>query len=70
MALLAQLDALGFHPSFILCLIEALSSVGRTLEADCLFQEMIWFFGFEPRIKLYNAFFRGFLKKGLFRSSG
>ena len=68
MSLLAKLDALGFHPSFVsyAYLIEALGSVGRTLEADCLFQEMRGF-GFKPRTKLYNVLLRGCLKKGMCR---
>ena len=65
-SLLAKLYTLGFHPSFVsyAYLIEALGSVGRTLEADCLFQEMRGF-GLKPRTKLYNVLLRGCLKKGL-----
>ncbi|KAL6144115.1 hypothetical protein ACLB2K_054810 [Fragaria x ananassa] len=66
MALLAQMEAIGLRPNSVSYsyLIDALGSIGRTLEADVLFQEMI-FLGFRPRIKLYNVLLRGFLKKGL-----
>ncbi|XP_062083920.1 putative pentatricopeptide repeat-containing protein At5g36300 [Humulus lupulus] len=62
MTLLARLDAMGFHPSFVsyAYLIEAIGSVGRTLEGHCLFQEMTWV-EFEPKVKLYNVLLRGFL---------
>ncbi|XWS58790.1 hypothetical protein CRYUN_Cryun08bG0063900 [Craigia yunnanensis] len=64
--LVAQLEALGFHPNSISSgfLIESLGSFGRTLEADALFQEMMCL-GFKPRKRLFNALLKGFLRKGL-----
>lgn len=68
MALLAQMEALGFRPNLIsyIHLIEALGSIGRTSEAEAVFQEMICS-GFKPRVKMYNVLLRVFLKKGLLR---
>ncbi|CAN4109252.1 unnamed protein product [Withania somnifera] len=58
--------SLGFHPSFVSysCLISAIGSVGRTLEADAIFQEMLCSF-LKPRIKVFNTLLRSFLRKGL-----
>ncbi|CAL5408064.1 unnamed protein product [Camellia sinensis] len=68
MALLAQMEALGFRPNAVsyTFLITALGNVGRTLEADAIFQDMIRL-GFKPGRKVYNVLLRGFLKKGLLR---
>lgn len=66
MPLLAQMEAKGYRLNLISCcfFIEALGSVGRTLEAEMLFQEMIYS-GFKPRLSLYNVLLRALLKKGL-----
>lgn len=66
MPLLAQMEAKGYQLSSLpySSLIEALGRVGRTLEAEMLFQEMIYS-GFKPRLNLFNVMLRGFLKKGL-----
>ena len=61
MTLLAQLEALGFQPNLIsyTLLIEALGNIGRTLEAEAVFHEMICS-GFKPRVKVYNVLLRVF----------
>ncbi|KAI9156899.1 hypothetical protein LWI28_013794 [Acer negundo] len=66
MSLLGNMEAVGFRPNLVSygSLIEALGSVGRTLEADALFQELVSF-GLKPKLRLYNVLLRGFLKKGL-----
>ena len=68
MALLAKLEALGIHPIFVsyTCLIDTLGSAGRTLEADRLFQEMI-FLEFKTRIKLNNVLLIRYLIEGFLR---
>ncbi|XP_018483210.2 putative pentatricopeptide repeat-containing protein At5g36300 [Raphanus sativus] len=67
MSLLAELDSLGSHPEPLsyVTLIETLSDLGRTLEADALFQEAIRFglHGSYP-LRLYNALLGGYLRKG------
>ncbi|CDY64953.1 BnaCnng45620D [Brassica napus] len=67
MSLLAELDSLGSQPdprSYV-TLIETLSALGRTLEADALFQEVIrsGLHGSYP-LRLYNALLGGYLRKG------
>ncbi|KAG7014862.1 Pentatricopeptide repeat-containing protein, mitochondrial, partial [Cucurbita argyrosperma subsp. argyrosperma] len=66
MSLLSHMEAVGLHASVAsyTYLIEAHGNVGRTLEADILFQEMISF-GRTPRTTVCNALLRGFLRKGL-----
>ncbi|KAH0721750.1 hypothetical protein KY290_006167 [Solanum tuberosum] len=68
MRLLSEMEALGFHPSFVSysSLIAALGSVGRTSEADAIFQEMLCS-SRKPRIKVFNILLRSFLRKGLLR---
>ncbi|CAN7016020.1 unnamed protein product [Brassica oleracea var. botrytis] len=67
MSLLAELDSLGSQPdprSYV-TLIETLSALGRTLEADALFQEVIrsGLHGSYP-LRFYNALLGGYLRKG------
>lgn len=71
MAILAQMEALGFHPSVISYahLVEGLGDVGRTLEAEAVFQEMV-FWGVKPGVTMCNAMLRGCLKKGLLELAG
>ena len=66
MSLLAHMESVGLHATMAsyTYLIEALGNVGRTLEADIIFQEMISF-GCKPRTIVCNALLRGFLRKGL-----
>lgn len=66
MSLLAHMESVGLHATMTsyTYLIEALGNVGRTLEADIIFQEMISF-GCKPRTVVCNALLRGFLRKGL-----
>ncbi|KAJ4902212.1 hypothetical protein Rs2_16163 [Raphanus sativus] len=67
MSLLAEWDSLGSHPEPLsyVTLIETLSDLGRTLEADALFQEAIRFglHGSYP-LRFYNALLGGYLRKG------
>ncbi|KAJ0234445.1 putative pentatricopeptide repeat-containing protein [Hirschfeldia incana] len=69
MSLLAELDSLGSHPDPLsyVTLIESLSALGRTLEADALFQEAIRFGLLHNRIsplRFYNALLGGYLRNG------
>lgn len=66
MSLLAHMESVGLRATLAsyTCLIEALGNVGRTLEADIIFQEMISF-GCKPRTIVCNALLKGFLRKGL-----
>ncbi|XP_057527112.1 pentatricopeptide repeat-containing protein CRP1, chloroplastic-like isoform X2 [Amaranthus tricolor] len=64
---ISEMQALGIYPNLYCyyCLIEALGSVGRTLEAEMMFQEMIYF-GLRPNVRIFNVLIRGFLRKGLY----
>ncbi|XP_022890446.1 pentatricopeptide repeat-containing protein CRP1, chloroplastic isoform X3 [Olea europaea var. sylvestris] len=66
MTLVSQMEALGYHPNSIsyTCLITALGSIGRTLEADAIFNEMI-LSNCRPGIKVFNALLKSCLRKGL-----
>ncbi|KAL6533424.1 hypothetical protein OROMI_027536 [Orobanche minor] len=66
MALLAQMEASGCRPNSVSysCLITGLGDVGRTLEAEAIFQEMVMA-GRRPKIRLLNAMLRSCLRKGL-----
>ncbi|XP_022140899.1 pentatricopeptide repeat-containing protein At5g42310, mitochondrial-like isoform X2 [Momordica charantia] len=66
MSVLAHMEAVGLRSSVAsyAYVIEALGNVGRTLEADIIFQEMISL-GCKPRASVCNALLRGFLRKGL-----
>lgn len=68
MGLLSQMEALGFHANYLsyTSLIAALGSVGRTLEADAIFHEMLSS-GRRPGVKVVNALLRSFLRKGFLR---
>ncbi|KAG6438378.1 hypothetical protein SASPL_103319 [Salvia splendens] len=66
MALLSQMEALGYRPNSASysCLIASLGDVGRTLEEDVIFQEMV-ISGGRPKIGLLNLMLRSCLMKGL-----
>ncbi|KAF6168906.1 hypothetical protein GIB67_038403 [Kingdonia uniflora] len=66
LVLLARWEASGFRPNSMTytCLIESLGTMGRTLEADMIFQEMRMN-GYEPKVRAYNVLLKGLLRKGL-----
>ncbi|KAL1198002.1 putative pentatricopeptide repeat-containing protein [Cardamine amara subsp. amara] len=68
MSLLAEIDSLGSFPDPLsyVSLIETLAGLGRTLEADALFQEVVRFgiHGRSYSVRLYNALLSGYLRKG------
>ncbi|KAL6509198.1 hypothetical protein OROGR_022508 [Orobanche gracilis] len=66
MALLAQMEAWGCRPNSVSysCLITGQGDVGRTLEAEAIFQEMVMA-GCRPKIRLLNYMLRSCLRKGL-----
>ncbi|KAL4583104.1 hypothetical protein LXL04_007668 [Taraxacum kok-saghyz] len=66
MVYLSQMEALGFRLSYAsyTCLLTTLVSVGRTLEVEAIYQEMV-ISGFQPRLEVYNLLLKGFLRKGL-----
>ncbi|XP_020875490.1 putative pentatricopeptide repeat-containing protein At5g36300 isoform X3 [Arabidopsis lyrata subsp. lyrata] len=67
MSLVAEIDSLGSHPDPLsyVSLIETLASLGRTLEADALFQEVVRFrINGSYSVRLYNALLSGYLRKG------
>ncbi|KAG9158075.1 hypothetical protein Leryth_000234 [Lithospermum erythrorhizon] len=66
LVLLAEMEALGYRPNSMsyVALIGVLGSVGRTLEAEAIFQEMAGL-GRVPGVKVFNVLLRSLLKKGL-----
>ncbi|XP_024007202.1 putative pentatricopeptide repeat-containing protein At5g36300 [Eutrema salsugineum] len=67
MSLVAELDSLGSHPDPLsyVSLIETLANLGRTLEADALFQEVARFdLHGSYSSRFYNALLSGYLRKG------
>lgn len=63
------LDSLGSHPDPF-SYVSLIETLGRTLEADALFQEVVVRFGLglglhgsSPLLRLYNALLNGYLRK-------
>lgn len=65
MVLLSQMEAKGLIPSPLSYsyLVESLGTLGRNLEAELLFVEMLSL-GIKPQLRLFNTLLRGFLRKG------